>query len=564
MRNYNFTLPFLRGACVLLAFCQITVTTGIAQTIETEGLMVTGPKSNRINFVFVSEGIQPAEMGTFITKAQLVSDYLFNDDRCSPFTEYKSFFNTYAIKVPSAESGITHAGTAADESSSNNQPVQTRDTYFDACFDVAGIHRLVAVQSTNQVLSVAGAHVPEYDQVMVLCNSPYYGGSGGQVATFADVLAPQVAQHELGHSYAFLADEYFATAWEKPNMTQDNNPATVKWKNWLGIDDIGIYPYGSFGAQATWYRPSQNCVMQYLGTGFCAVCKQAIVDRMHHDIEMIEGFTPATTAFTLMNTGAPFFTVSSLQTTNNTIKIKWYLNNNPEPFAQDIPFASIPFNKLRPGDNVVRADVMDTTVFATHSLAAVGYISSVQWTVTNPLALATTLQDFSGRVENTSGIISWKVDDYDETARFELEKSSDGVDFKLAATLKADPDNNYTYTDVSLYEASTYYRLKIYTADAPKYVSRVIRLEQPLSSLTYKVYQNAAARKYQVVGRAAGNSSIGITVLDVNGAQLLYRKANASNGSFSYPIDLSTAPAGTYFLRIQVDKKIYTAKLVAL
>ena len=78
----------------MLVTCQLTTTPGISQTIQTEGLMVNGPKSNRINFVFLSEGFQPGQMNTFMTRAQLINDYLFTDDRCSPFTEYKSFFNT--------------------------------------------------------------------------------------------------------------------------------------------------------------------------------------------------------------------------------------------------------------------------------------------------------------------------------------------------------------------------------------------------------------------------------------------------------------------------------------
>lgn len=562
MRNCNGILSFVRSACVLLATCLLTITTATSQ--QTEGLMVNGPKSNRINFVFLSEGFQSTEMGAFKNRAKLINDYLFTDNHCSPFKEYKSFFNSWLIKVPSHESGITHAGTATDEATSNNQPIQTKDSYFKASFDYAGIHRLVSVQSTSQVLTMAGARVPEYDQVMVLCNSPYYGGSGGQIAAFADIQAPQVAQHELGHSYAYLADEYFATAWEAPNMTQNNDPATIKWKNWLGIDNIGIYPYGSSGPEANWYRPSENCVMQYLGGDFCAVCKQAIVDRMHHDVDMIDGYTPATNAFTMTNRGDPFFTVTYLQTTNNAIKVKWYLNNSPEPFAQDIPFVSIPYTQLLPGENIVRAEVKDTTLFSTQSLAAVGYVSNVQWTMTNPFTLATSLLDFSGKVENMEGVINWKTDSYDRTARFELEKSIDGVNFKQVAAFKADPDNDYSYTDASLYEASTYYRLKIYTNDSPKYLSRVIRLEQPMSSLTYKVYQDAAARKYQVVCQSERNSTIGITVLDINGARLLYKKAIADNGTFSYPIDLSTSPAGTYFLRLQVGNKVYTAKLIAL
>jgi hypothetical protein len=564
MPSYNATRSFLRVACMAIVIYLAGTATGWAQPITQADIMVNGPKANRINFVYVSEGYKSNELFDFYNRAKEINKYLFENTLCSPFTEYRSFFNAFALKVPSVESGITHPGNASDENTSNNQPVANRNTYFKASFDNAGIHRAVSVQNPFQVMTLTSHHIPEYDNIMVICNSPYYGGTGGQVSTFAGDQSEKTAQHELGHSYGDLADEYFAFGWEKANMTQNNNPATIKWKKWLGVNGTGIYPYGSSGVAATWFRPHESCVMQYLGNGFCPVCRAAIVDRIHQDISMVESYFPADNSFTMQNTAPPFFTVTYLKTTNNTIKVKWYLNNNTTPIGNNISFVSIPYEQLLPGENVLRADVIDSTDFSQTFFPAAGYVTSVTWNFFKATALATNLLEFSGKVVDGIGNIHWTTDSYDENAGFELEKSFDGVEFKKIATLKPEHENKYIFTDDKLFDPCTFYRLKVTIAGKQRSVSRIIRLEQPLSNTAYKVYQDAPSHKYQVFCRTDRSSQVALTVMDMNGAQLLQKKVPASNGGLTWPIDLSAYPAGTYLLRIQIDSKVYTARLVAL
>src|SRR5690625_2046501 len=102
--------------------------------------------------------------------------------------------------------------------------------------------------------------------------------------------ANQILIHELGHSFSGLADEYwFAPTGERPNKTQDNNPQTNRWRNWIGTENVGIYP---FDEDPSWYRPHQNCLMRSLGNSFCAVCTEATIERIHQLQDPIESFSP--------------------------------------------------------------------------------------------------------------------------------------------------------------------------------------------------------------------------------------------------------------------------------
>jgi hypothetical protein len=304
--------------------------------------------------------------------------------------------------------------------------------------------------------------------------------------------------------------------------------------------------------------------MQYLGNGFCPVCRAAIVDRIHQDIAMVEDYFPTNNSFTLQSTVAPFFAVTYLKTTNNTIKVKWYLNNNTTPFNTTASSLSVPFEDLLPGENVLRADIIDSTDFSKTFFPAAGYVTSVTWNFFKPLALATNLMDFSGKVVDGTGIINWTTDSYDENARFEVEKSYDAVNFTKIATLKPEQDNEYTFTDDKMFEPATYYRLRIMLSGRQRSMSRVLRLEPPVSNTAYKVFQDAASHHYQVYCRTDRNSKVALTVMDMSGAQLRQKTLPNSNGGFTWPVDLSSYPAGTYVLKIQIDSKVYTARLVAL
>jgi len=92
------------------------------------------------------------------------------------------------------------------------------------------------------------AEVP-YDVLAVLVNSPRYGGGSIGldycVTTVDHPASPQVFVHELGHSFAYLADEYYQSEVSyndfypkgveplEPNITALLDQAQVKWKSLL-------------------------------------------------------------------------------------------------------------------------------------------------------------------------------------------------------------------------------------------------------------------------------------------------------------------------------------------
>lgn len=543
---------------LVLSFCMVSNVR--AQVFPVETILNNGLNSNRVNLVYLSDGYTEAQLGTFITNTNSINDGMFLQ---TPFTQYKSFFNAYAVKVPSLESGAKHPGTASDEGASGGQPIANPNTYFNTTFDYADIHRLVVPQNGTAINNVLAANTPDYDQAFVVVNSSYYGGSGGAYATSTTHNASiEVSIHEIGHSFANLADEYaIGGQGEKPNRTTNTNPLTIKWKNWLGINNIGIYPIGVGGYQ----RPHQNCKMQFLNSPFCSVCTEAFIDRIHQLVNMIDTYSPSTLSFTLTNANDVNFSMTHIPTTPSTITVNWYLNENPAPFATNVPNVSIPFNTFIIGPNTVRVEVVDNTTLSKTYLPGVGYVNNLTWAVTKPISLDVNLLNFTGSVNvKNEGILDWEIASTDDLRHFELEKSTDGKTFSLLSKVdKIEDRNDYSYKDESLTDPVSYYRLKILDKDGSSKYSNIISLRIGIEKFSYKVYQDALNQLYSLNLRLNEPEKVSATVSDAAGRPVWSKDYGTITGNFNYDIDLKNNTAGIYFLVLQIGSSRYNVKLLA-
>lgn len=367
--------------------CFLTSFSLFAQIFEVEPIKVSGANENRINLVVLSEGYQASEFDDFIDDVTVFSNAMFNQ---SPFKEYANYFNVYAIKVPSNESGADHPATAIDVDESGSTP-EFVDTYFNATFDAFGYHRYLyygidyvdAASAEVKIRSVLADNFPTYDQALILVNTPHYGGTGGEfpiAAASAD--ANELALHELGHSMFYLKDEYLLPAEyysEGINMTQESNSNWVKWKNWMGINGIGIHAYGASGVPSTWYKPRNGqCKMEVLYKPFCSVCTEGIIEKIHDLISPIEMYAPVSN--TVEGSGFPMdFQLNLIETIPNTLETEWTLNETN--FSNNLDGISVEETDLIEGENTLTAAVHDASSFLKVDNHESLHINTVTWTI---------------------------------------------------------------------------------------------------------------------------------------------------------------------------------------
>ncbi len=252
-----------------------------ASDLETAGqpVLVYGDKNLADEDAFVllvfGDGFQADEQELFYEQARTAASYAMNT---SPYDELSGLCKVYAYGTVSVESGAL-GDKAGDVQEANED---SRDTYFGSHFWSYGIQRLLSLEPEDEekVEALQEEILPAADYSILLVNSTVYGGSGGNICVASlHESSMEILLHELGHTVAKLADEYWAGdeyAVEAPNMTTESDPAKVRWKSYVGKNGVGVYAYTD--GKEGWYKPSNNCKMQYLGKeyDFCDVCKEAI------------------------------------------------------------------------------------------------------------------------------------------------------------------------------------------------------------------------------------------------------------------------------------------------
>lgn len=347
----------------------------MAQQFDVDTLLYQGSRDQHINIVILGDGYTEDQMSDFVRDANSFKNYLLGK---APYSNYRNYFNVFIIKTPSLESGVKHPQTA-DDCNTASVPVSNPNNYFGSTFDAYGIHRLLVPMNYAALASVMANNFPDYDQAFVLANSPYYGGSGGHFATASvDYSSNEVALHEIGHSFAGLADEYWAGeqyAMEKPNMTRNSNPATNKWKNWLTKGTgIGIHQHSEY----PWYKPANGtCEMEFLNQPYCKVCTQAIVERIHEMVNPLKGYYPKSEVKTIGK--AEYFTLDLIKPIPNTLKTTWLLNGIP--IGHNVDSVLINPSALTDGINTISVTVVDTSDMTRVDDHITSHVSSARWTI---------------------------------------------------------------------------------------------------------------------------------------------------------------------------------------
>ena len=211
---------------------------------------------------------------------------------CTPFKESATKINIRAVVSYSEESGISQETKGKEVK-----------TILGSAFYSLDLERYLMLDHVWQLHNVC-ANAP-YDNIIILCNTKKYGGGGiyNWYATVSDNKHfNYVSVHELGHSIAGLADEYYTSEVtvqdfypkgsepKEPNITSLVNFES-KWKSMLASDTpiptpvtdenkdvLGVYEGAGYCAEGL-YRPWISCTMKdIVYNKFCPVCQKALIE----------------------------------------------------------------------------------------------------------------------------------------------------------------------------------------------------------------------------------------------------------------------------------------------
>jgi hypothetical protein len=192
-------------------------------------ILTNGPPAAKLDLLLLCDGYTAAERGKCEADARRLTQALLAQP---PFRERHADLNVRALAPAAAEKGVARPSGGVHRASP-----------LGLAYDAFGSERYLLAFDNRRVREAA-SHAP-YDALVLLANAQTYGG-GGIFNLYATVAADSrwaeyIFVHELGHSLAGLADEYFTSPtaylppearqepWER-NATALLDPSALKWR----------------------------------------------------------------------------------------------------------------------------------------------------------------------------------------------------------------------------------------------------------------------------------------------------------------------------------------------
>jgi hypothetical protein len=156
--------------------------------------------------------------------------------------------------------------------------------------------------------------------------------------------------------------------------------------------------------------------------------------------------------------------------------------------------------------------------------------------------LPVTLSTFTAVASAAGTQLSWAATAQNNVNKYELERSTDGLNFSTITQVPANSTAIYRYTDVAPVAGTTYYRLKIIDANGSFSYSFVVKAVQSRTT-PILIQFNQGADVLAVSGLGRGNI---ITVYTLIGTQV----AEVQTGQSTERISTVNWPTGLYVVRI--------------
>jgi hypothetical protein len=171
------------------------------------------------------------------------------------------------------------------------------------------------------------------------------------------------------------------------------------------------------------------------------------------------------------------------------------------------------------------------------------------------------LRSFNATYQQAQVNISWSVTDETPGTRYELQRSTDGANYKTVYSTTANGSSTaraYTTTDADAVTGIFYYRLKI-VEQAKTLYSQVVKLSVKNKVAVKSFAVDAVQRQLVIKLNAAEHLQVQFNFVS-SGGQLVSKSTHALQpGENRLSIPLSNMPAGTYWADAMADQqKIFT------
>lgn len=193
---------------------------------------------------------------------------------------------------------------------------------------------------------------------------------------------------------------------------------------------------------------------------------------------------------------------------------------------------------------------------------------------TNPdcIILESSIKEFAGVMSNSEVLLNWSVMNNYLINYFEIERSTDGVNFYSLGKMYSQSSNlpvvAYRFSDSAMVVKSDiiYYRIKMKNLAEKIFYSKIIRLSTDKNSASgIKIFPNPVSDNAQISITATIEENIKLSIYNVVGRLMYSIKTKLPKGNSILNVtDLKNWPDGVYTVKVNSGNNILASKMILL
>lgn len=182
--------------------------------------------------------------------------------------------------------------------------------------------------------------------------------------------------------------------------------------------------------------------------------------------------------------------------------------------------------------------------------------------------LHSTLLSFSAGLVNDHAILKWTTSREDEPLTFDVEKSTDGINFTTIGTVSShrqytSEQNNYLFTDPAPLDNKAYYRIRMRNNSGRSVYSSIILLKTGTAAFDFVSVINPFSNALHFDIVADHNGVAEAELIDMTGKLVKRKSMDLSAGTNSLSLEeTGNLGSGVYFLRIHFDGKVIQRRVM--
>ena len=190
--------------------------------------------------------------------------------------------------------------------------------------------------------------------------------------------------------------------------------------------------------------------------------------------------------------------------------------------------------------------------------------TTINITVLIPLAI--TLVDFNVSKDGSNANLSWATSSESNTQKFEIQHSTDGVNFITIGSKAAQGNSNtlhaYNFVHHSPLPGVNYYRLKLFDHDGRTTVFPIKSVQFDGSSFPKVILLSNRVNDNTIDLQVNATGAYQLSVFSLQGQKVFEKKINNIGSGNRYAVVLPNTAPGMYILEVRDQKEGYSFKLV--